>query len=53
LEQILRCPPLSALGWEQVNLIGDYLWGVEHSLSENIDGLRPLRTQGELFQKAA
>ena len=31
----------------------DYVWGVEQSLSENIDGLRPLRTQADAFQKAA
>ena len=31
---------LSPLGWEHVNLTGDYVWGVEQSLSENIDGLR-------------
>ncbi len=44
---------LSPLGWEHVNLTGDYVWGVEQSLSENIDGLRPLRTQADAFQKAA
>jgi len=45
--------PLSLLGWEQVNPTGDYVWGIEHSLWENIDGLRPLRTQVEAFQKTA
>ena len=44
---------LSPLGWEHVNLTGDCVWGVEQSLSENIDGLRPLRTQADAFQKAA
>jgi hypothetical protein len=44
---------LSPLGWEQVNLTGDYVWGVEQSLSENVDGLRSLRTQADAFQKAA
>jgi hypothetical protein len=36
-----------------VNLTGDYVWGVEQSLSENNDGLRPLRTQADALQKAA
>ena len=44
---------LSPLGWEHVNLTGDYVWGVEQSLSENNDGLRPLRIQADAFQKAA
>ena len=43
---------LSPLGWEHVNLTGDYVWGVEQSLSENIDGLRSLRTQADALQKA-
>jgi len=34
---------LSPLGWEHVNLTGDYVWAAEQSLSENSDGLRPLR----------
>ncbi len=34
---------LSPLGWEHVNLTGDYVWAAEQSLSKNIDGLRPLR----------
>jgi TnpA family transposase len=34
---------LSPLGWEHVNLTGDYVWAAEQSLSENIGGLRPLR----------
>ena len=44
---------LSPLGWEHINLTGDYVWGVEHSVSENNDGLRPLRTQADAFRKAA
>lgn len=44
---------LSPLGWEHVNLTGDYVWGVEHIPSENIDGLRPLRTQADAFPNAA
>ena len=38
---------------EHVNLTGDYVWGVEHVPSENIDGLRPLRTQADAFSNAA
>src|SRR3954451_17756488 len=34
---------LSPLGWEHVNLTGDYVWAAEQSPSENIGGLRPLR----------
>src|SRR4051794_24189604 len=34
---------LSPLGWEHVNLTGDYVWAAEQSLSEIIDGLKPLR----------
>jgi hypothetical protein len=34
---------LSPLGWEHVNLTGAYVWAAEQSLSETIDGLRPLR----------
>jgi len=44
---------LSPLGWEHVNLTGDYVWGAEQSVSENIAGLRPLRTQPDPFLKAA
>jgi TnpA family transposase len=43
---------LSPLGWEHVNLTGDYvLAGLE--MSENTDGLRPLRAAPELLRKAA
>ena len=44
---------LSPLGWEHVNLTGDYVWGAEKSVSENIDGLRPLRPQADVFPTAA
>jgi len=44
---------LSPLGWEHVNLTGDYVWGVERSLSENVDGLRPLRPEADTIRKAA
>jgi len=44
---------LSPLGWEHVNLTGDYVWGHQHSASENTGGLRPLRTHQEALAKAA
>src|ERR1700674_3167488 len=44
---------LSPLGWEHVNLTGDYVWGGQQSMSENTDGLRPLRTSQEALAKAA
>lgn len=44
---------LSPLGWEHVNLTGDYVWGAQHSVSENTDGMRPLRPTPEFTRKAA
>ena len=44
---------LSPLGWEHVNLTGDYVWGSQQILSENIVGLRPLRSIPEVTKKAA
>jgi len=44
---------LSPLGWEHVNLTGDYVWGIQQSMSENTDGLRPLRATPDLPRKAA
>ena len=44
---------LSPLGWEHVNLTGDYVWGDQQSASENTDGLRPLRATPELTRQAA
>ena len=43
---------LSPLGWEHVNLTGDYIWAAQQT-SENIDGLKPLRPAAEPFLKAA
>ena len=43
---------LSPLGWEHVNLTGDYIWAAQQA-SENVDGLRPLRAAPEPFLKAA
>jgi Tn3 transposase DDE domain-containing protein len=44
---------LSPLGWEQINLTGDYIWVALQEVSENNDGLRPLRTPPEALRKAA
>ena len=44
---------LSPLGWEHVNLTGDYVWGGQHSMSENTGGLRALRTPQEALATAA
>ena len=44
---------LSPLGWEYVNLTGDYIWGPDHDVTENIDGMKPLRTPREVLRKAA
>jgi hypothetical protein len=34
---------LSALGWEHINLTGDYVWSSGDEVTENHDGIRPLR----------
>jgi hypothetical protein len=44
---------LSPLGWEHVNLTGDYIWDATRNVSENTDGLRPLRAIPEPMRKAA
>ncbi len=44
---------LSPLGWEHVNLTGDYIWAAERTMSENPGGLRPLRAVPDTFLKAA
>ena len=42
---------LSPLGWEHINLTGDYAWEAEESL--NPDQFRPLRTRyGDLAMAA-
>jgi len=44
---------LSPLGWEHVNLTGDYIWGADSTVTENTDGMRPLRpAPAELYQAA-
>jgi hypothetical protein len=40
---------IAPLGWQHVNLTGDYLWGVDNNLAP--DGFRPLR--GEPPRRAA
>jgi hypothetical protein len=44
---------LSPLGWEHINLTGDYVWGIPQPMSENIGGLRPLRAPAQAFLAAA
>jgi TnpA family transposase len=44
---------LSPLGWEHVNLTGDYIWAAQEQATENHDGLRPLRTPPDGLPKAA
>jgi Tn3 transposase DDE domain len=43
--QSTLCPQLLAhlapLGWQHINLTGDYLWGTDASIGR--DGFRPLR----------
>jgi len=41
----------SPLGWEHMNLTGDYIWAAHHSMSENIDGMRPLRPPSDTSPK--
>ena len=42
---------LSPLGWEHVNLTGDYIWAALEQTTESRDGLRPLRIAPESLQK--
>jgi TnpA family transposase len=44
---------LSPLGWEHVNLTGDYVWSSADQASENPDGFRPLRPLPEPALRAA
>jgi Tn3 transposase DDE domain len=34
---------LSPLGWEHINLTGDYVWSPADEMTENHDGFWPLR----------
>ena len=42
---------LSPLGWEHINLTGDYVWASD--MSETIDGLRALRTTPSNLRQVA
>ena len=44
---------LSPLGWEHVNLTGDYMWAAAREMSENAGGLRPLRPVPDTYLRAA
>jgi TnpA family transposase len=44
---------LSPLGWEHVNLTGDYVWAAAEQMAENTDGLRPLRLPADPTRLAA
>jgi TnpA family transposase len=44
---------LSPLGWEHVNLTGDYIWGADSKITENTDGMRPLRPAPTKLYQAA
>jgi TnpA family transposase len=44
---------LSPLGWEHINLTGDYVWGGPKRVSENNVGLRPLRPTPNITRRAA
>jgi TnpA family transposase len=44
---------LSPLGWEHINLTGDYVWGSPERASENTVGLKPLRASPDVIRKAA
>jgi hypothetical protein len=44
---------LSPLGWEHVNLTGDYIWSAARPATENRDGFRPLRTALDTARTAA
>jgi TnpA family transposase len=44
---------LYPLGWEHVNLTGDYIWSAERPATENSDGFRPLRAAPDAARKAA
>ena len=48
-----RLAHLSPLGWEHVNLTGDYIWNTAADLAENHGGLRPLRLVPEATLLAA
>jgi Tn3 transposase DDE domain-containing protein len=44
---------LSPLGWEHINLTGDYVWSSAGEATENRDGFRPLRPASDSALRAA
>ena len=44
---------VAPLGWEHVNLTGDYVWVADQSAVPTNDELRPLRTPPTPFPKVA
>jgi hypothetical protein len=44
---------LSPLGWEHVNLTGDYVWAGAEQMTENPNGFRPLRLYPNPIRLAA
>ncbi len=44
---------LSPLGWEHVNLTGDYVWAATDGVSETSGGFRPLRVARDATRPAA
>ena len=52
-KQLTHSPDSPALGWEHVNLTGDYIWSAERPATENSDGFRPLRAAPDAARKAA
>ena len=44
---------LSPLGWEHINLTGDYIWRAAQQMTKNSDGLMPLRPAPDVAAKAA
>jgi hypothetical protein len=44
---------LSPLGWEHVNLTGDYVWATAGEVPETRDGFRPLRAVPDAARLAA
>ena len=44
---------LSPIGWEHVNLTGDYIWGNAQKSTKTPVGLRPLRPIPDTVSRAA
>ena len=51
--QVRTLGAFAAIHDQHVNLTGDYIWGADSIITENTDGLRPLRpAPDELYQAA-